>query len=492
MGQHTTDTLPTRWLTHYRHVGWHTTDTLADTLPTRRLTHYQHVDRHTTDAFIEKLTFPNSYFVTSFSLKQEQHHKKGGKHTNAFIEKLTFPNSYLVTSFSRKQEQCHRKWGLLDVFFKGRLPKGVGRQVNHVYLFSSHDSEVKTLIDRCSFFLPNGVGRHILYMFIYVKILYWSLTFRYVVAPKGAVFCFFAVLLQWKLFSNVFQQLLECSVFSEVSEPGELVQVAGYVFIQRTRHRLQLLLDQSPHAFNGIGVCTTVRPSETLPLLYFLLAPNFDSSISTVFPKPPSLIPAFRTLLEQIVLSSLSAWITVGFERLESRAILLPEICIAQRNIRCSQVLNGILDPSKKEPDLIESQVRHRLFVQQFSLGKVCNNQLGKAYQDLKAQFDELEVSCQEREEQLAQAQQDADEMADTLAGTARSTIRDFLGIAELQIVNEVTYQSTLERLGDPKLSVKRIEQECRRQLGGLLPLVKRLRVAKKLLPLALEDAFYS
>jgi len=78
------------------------------------------------------------------------------------------------------------------------------------------------------------------------------------------------------------------------------------------------------------------------------------------------------------------------------------------------------------------------------------------------------------------------------LAGTACSMIRDFLGIAELRIVNEVTYKSTLERLGDPKLSVKRIEQECQRQLGDLLPLVKRLCVAKKLLPLALEDAFYS
>ena len=93
----------------------------------------------------------------------------------------------------------------------------------------------------------------------------------------------------------------------------------------------------------------TDGPSETLPLF---------------FPKPPSLISAFRTLLEQIVLSSLSARITVGFERLVSRAILLSEICIAQRNIRCSQVLNGILDPSKKEPDLIESHVRHRLLVQ--------------------------------------------------------------------------------------------------------------------------------
>ena len=65
-------------------------------------------------------------------------------------------------------------------------------------------------------------------------------------------------------FSDVFQQLLECSVFSEVSEPGELVQVAGYVFIQGTGHRLQLLLDQSPHAFNGIGVCTTVGINKVL------------------------------------------------------------------------------------------------------------------------------------------------------------------------------------------------------------------------------------
>ena len=52
------------------------------------------------------------------------------------------------------------------------------------------------------------------------------------------------------------------------------------------------------------------------------------------------------------------------------------------------------------------------------------------------------------------------------LAGTARSTIRDLIGIAELKIVNEVTYQSTLERLGDPKLSVKGIEQECRKAAG--------------------------
>ena len=67
--------------------------------------------------------------------------------------------------------------------------------------------------------------------------------------------------------------------------------------------------------------------------------------------------------------------------------------------------------------------------------------------------------------------------------------VRDFLGIAELRIVNKVTYQSTLERLGNPKLSVKRIEQECQRQLGDLLPFVKRHRITKRLLPMALEDA---
>lgn len=51
--------------------------------------------------------------------------------------------------------------------------------------------------------------------------------------------------------------------------------------------------------------------------------------------------------------------------------------------------------------------------------------------------------------------------LACRLAGTACSTIRDFLGLGELRIVNKVTYKSTLERLGEPKIAVKRIEQEC-------------------------------
>ena len=157
--------------------------------------------------------------------------------------------------------------------------------------------------------------------------MWWLLKERFVIS----------ILLQWKLFSDVFQQLLKCLVFSEVPKPGELIQVAGYVFIQGTSQELK---------FCKFHLRTT------------------------------------------------------------------------------SSIMNE----------------------------KKCS--LNNAYR---------------------------------LAGTARST-----GIAELRIVNEVTYESTLERLGDPKLSVKRIEQECRRQLGDLLPFVKQLRIAKRLLPMALDDAFYS
>ena len=46
------------------------------------------------------------------------------------------------------------------------------------------------------------------------------------------------------------------------------------------------------------------------------------------------------------------------------------------------------------------------------------------------------------------------------LAGTPRSTILDFLGIAELHIVNKQTYESIMELMSDPKLSVKAIKKE--------------------------------
>ena len=72
------------------------------------------------------------------------------------------------------------------------------------------------------------------------------------------------------------------------------------------------------------------------------------------------------------------------------------------------------------------------------------NEQLGKAYQDLKVQFDELEDSCQEKEEQLAQAQQDADEMADM--------VRE----------NEQRIATYTEQLKEKDDRIKALEQELR------------------------------
>ena len=72
------------------------------------------------------------------------------------------------------------------------------------------------------------------------------------------------------------------------------------------------------------------------------------------------------------------------------------------------------------------------------------NHQLGKAYQDLKAQFDELEDSCQEREEQLAQAQQDANEMADMVRQ------------------NEQRIAAYAEELREKDDRIKALEQELR------------------------------
>ena len=109
---------------------------------------------------------------------------------------------------------------------------------------------------------------------------------------------------------------------------------------------------------------TTLTPTY-IPMLSlsYTFSRHQTWSISTVLPKPPSLISAFRILLEQVDLSSLSTRVTVGFERLVSSKILLPEICIAHRNIRCSQVLNTMLD-LWKDPELIQSHIRHFLFAQ--------------------------------------------------------------------------------------------------------------------------------
>ena len=75
------------------------------------------------------------------------------------------------------------------------------------------------------------------------------------------------------------------------------------------------------------------------------------------------------------------------------------------------------------------------------------------------------------------------------LAGTARSTISDFLGVAELKIVNEMTFESTLERLGNVK-NVRRMNggQHVGRRVGWIgfftftqvsIDWIKRFRVCE-------------
>lgn len=51
-------------------------------------------------------------------------------------------------------------------------------------------------------------------------------------------------------------------------------------------------------------------------------------------------------------------------------------------------------------------------------------------------------------------------------------------------------YDSTMERLSEPRLLVRAIKMEFRRQLGGLLPFVHQIPLAKKLLRLMVDDSF--
>lgn len=57
-------------------------------------------------------------------------------------------------------------------------------------------------------------------------------------------------------------------------------------------------------------------------------------------------------------------------------------------------------------------------------------------------------------------------------------------GIAELGIVNEGIYESTIEQLSDLNLLVWATEEECSRHLGGMQPLIHQLQAARTLLTL--------
>ena len=77
--------------------------------------------------------------------------------------------------------------------------------------------------------------------------------------------------------------------------------------------------------------------------------------------------------------------------------------------------------------------------------------------------------------------------------GIARNTLRDFLGICELRILDEERYKSVVgkERKCTGKPSVKVIERRCRSVLAEYKVQSQRLKEEKKLLPFFPAESFY-
>ena len=75
------------------------------------------------------------------------------------------------------------------------------------------------------------------------------------------------------------------------------------------------------------------------------------------------------------------------------------------------------------------------------------------------------------------------------LAGFPRSTVRDFVAIAELKIVDHREHDRVIR---DHAGSVKELEVTCRRRLRSYLPVMANLRREGKLLPLKFDERFYA
>ena len=75
----------------------------------------------------------------------------------------------------------------------------------------------------------------------------------------------------------------------------------------------------------------------------------------------------------------------------------------------------------------------------------------------------------------------------------ARNTLRDFIGICELKIVDSSKYERVVQSVKEVtgKASVKVIENYCREALGEYRAQTNRLKSKKKLLPFYPKDGFY-
>ena len=75
------------------------------------------------------------------------------------------------------------------------------------------------------------------------------------------------------------------------------------------------------------------------------------------------------------------------------------------------------------------------------------------------------------------------------LSGCPRSTLRDFIAIAELKKVDSRAFEIALASYQGE--SVREIEKMCRKSLGGYMPLMSTMRREGQLLPLKFDQRFY-
>ena len=75
------------------------------------------------------------------------------------------------------------------------------------------------------------------------------------------------------------------------------------------------------------------------------------------------------------------------------------------------------------------------------------------------------------------------------LSGCPRSTLRDFIAIAELKKVDSRAFEIALANYQGE--SVRELEQMCRTRLGRYMPLMSTMRREGQLLPLKFDQRFY-
>ena len=75
------------------------------------------------------------------------------------------------------------------------------------------------------------------------------------------------------------------------------------------------------------------------------------------------------------------------------------------------------------------------------------------------------------------------------LSGCPRSTLRDFIAIAELKKVGSRAFEITLANYQGE--SGRELEKMCRKSLGRYMPLMSTMRREGQLLPLKFDQRFY-